>query len=90
MMSVNCSHTMHTVIKFVIFLSRSHNIFIFKHKITWGLKQSVNVFFLANSFVNPLVYTLRMKEFRKATRDWCGSASAASRSQMIEMNKVTG
>ena len=56
----------------------------------FDVKQSVNVFFLANSFVNPLVYTLRMKEFRKATRDWCGSASAASRSQMIEMNKVTG
>ena len=36
-MGVNCSYTMHTVIKFVIFLSRSHKIFIFKHKITWGL-----------------------------------------------------
>ena len=56
----------------------------------FDIKQSVNVFFYANSFVNPLVYTLRMKEFRKATRDWCGSANAASRSQMIEMNKVTG
>ena len=56
----------------------------------FDIKQSVNVFFFANSFVNPLVYTLRMKEVKKATRDCCGSASAASRSQMIEMNKVTG
>ena len=49
-----------------------------------------NVFFYANSFVNPLVYTLRMKEFRKATRVWCSSANTASRSHIIEMNKVTG
>ena len=49
-----------------------------------------NFFFFANSFVNPLVYTLRMKEFRKVTRVWCGSANTASRSQIIEMNKVTG
>ena len=52
--------------------------------------QSLFVFFYANSFVNPLVYTLRIKEFRKATRIWCGSANTASRSQMIEMNRVTG
>ena len=32
------------------------------------IQQSVNFFFFANSFVNPIVYTLRMKEFRKATR----------------------
>ena len=50
------------------------------------IQESLNVFFYANSFVNPLVYTLRMKEFRKATRYWCGSANTASRSQMIEMN----
>ena len=56
----------------------------------FDIQQSFNFFLFANSLVNPLVYTLRMKEFRKATRDWCGSASAASRSQMIEMNKVTG
>ena len=56
----------------------------------FDIQQSLNVFFYANSFVNPLVYTLRMKEFRKATRVWCGSANRASRSQMIEMNKVTG
>ena len=56
----------------------------------FDIQQSLNVFLFANCFVNPLVYTLRMKEFRKAARDWCGSANTASRSQMIEMNKVTG
>ncbi|XP_044171063.1 neuromedin-U receptor 1-like [Acropora millepora] len=56
----------------------------------FGIRQSINVFFYANSFVNPIVYTLRMKEFRKATRVWCSSANTASRCQMIEMNKMTG
>ena len=56
----------------------------------FGIEESINVFFYANSFVNPLVYTLRMKEFRKATRVWCGAANTASRSQIIEMNKMTG
>ena len=55
----------------------------------FDIRQSLYVFFFTNSFVNPLVYTLRMKEFRKATRIWCGSANTASRSQIIEMNKVT-
>ncbi|XP_067052819.1 neuromedin-U receptor 1-like [Acropora muricata] len=55
-----------------------------------GIRESSNVFLYANSFVNPLVYSLRMKEFRKATRVWCGPANTASRSQIIEMNKVTG
>ena len=56
------------------------------------IKQSFFFCFYANSFVNPLVYTLRMKGFRKATRVlvWCGSANAVSGSQIIEMNKVTG
>ncbi|XP_044171057.1 neuropeptide FF receptor 2-like [Acropora millepora] len=56
----------------------------------FGIEESINVFFYANSFVNPLVYTIRMKEFRKATKVWCCSANTASRSQIIEMNKVTG
>ncbi|XP_044171061.1 galanin receptor type 1-like [Acropora millepora] len=55
----------------------------------FNIQESFNVFFYANSFVNPLVYTLRMKEFRKATRVWCGSANTASRSQVIELNKMT-
>ena len=53
------------------------------------IQQSLNVFFYANSFVNPLVYTLRMKEFRKATRICGGSVYPVDQSQIIEMNKVT-
>ncbi|XP_067053888.1 alpha-1A adrenergic receptor-like [Acropora muricata] len=34
----------------------------------FNIQESLNVLIYANSFVNPLVYTLRMKEFRKATR----------------------
>ena len=56
----------------------------------FDIQQSLNVFFFANSFVNPLVYTLRMKEFRKAIKVWCGSANTVGQSQMIEMNKMTG
>ena len=56
----------------------------------FDIQQSLNVFLYANSFVNPLVYTLRMKEFRKGIRVFCGSANTVSRSQIIEMNKVTG
>ena len=56
----------------------------------FGIRESFNVCFYANSFVNPLVYSLREKEFRKAARVWCGSANTACRSQIIEMNKVTG
>ena len=55
----------------------------------FDIEQLLNVFFYANSFVNPLVYTLRLKEFRKATRVWCGSANTVRRSQIIELNKLT-
>ena len=56
----------------------------------FDIQQSLNVVFYANSFVNPIVYTLRMKEFREAKRIWCGLANTIRRSQIIEMNKVTG
>ena len=56
----------------------------------FDIQQSLNVVFYANSFVNPIVYTLRMKEFREAKIIWCGSANTIRRSQIIEMNKVTG
>ena len=59
-------------------------------ELQFDIQQSVLVFLYANSVVNPLVYTLRMKQFRKATRVWCGSANTASRSQTMELNKVTG
>ena len=62
----------------------------FSAEAKFDIWQSVLYFCYFKSFVNPLVYTLRMKEFRKATRVWCGPANTASRSQIIEMNKVTG
>ncbi|XP_068723330.1 kappa-type opioid receptor-like [Montipora capricornis] len=36
-----------------------------------NIQQSVNVLFYANSFVNPIVFTLRMQEFRKAALIRC-------------------
>ena len=45
----------------------------------FDIQQSFNFIFYANSFVNPLVYTLRMKNFRKATRICCHSVNTASR-----------
>ena len=59
---------------------------------SFDIKQSTVFFCFANSFVNPLVYTLRMKEFINGARVWCGSANinTASQSQIIEMNKVNG
>ncbi|XP_067052804.1 histamine H2 receptor-like [Acropora muricata] len=64
----------------------------FSAEAKFDIIQSMLFFFYANSFVNPLVYTLRMKEFRKGARVWCGSANInrASRSQIIEMNNLTG
>ena len=63
----------------------------FSAEAEFDIKQSVLFFCYANSFVNPFVYTLRMKEFREGARVWCGSANinTPSRSQIIEMNKVT-
>ena len=64
----------------------------FSAEAEFDIKQSVLFFCYANSFVNPFVYTLRMKEFREGARVWCGSANIntpPSRSQIIEMNKVT-
>ena len=61
----------------------------FSAETNFNIVEVVNVSLYANSFVNPLVYTLRMKEFRKATRVWCGSANTASRGQIIEMNQMT-
>ena len=52
----------------------------------FDIKQLFIFLLYANSFINPLVYTLRMKEFRKATRVWCGLVNTVSRSQIIEMN----
>ena len=44
----------------------------------FNIQESFHVLMYANSFVNPLVYTLGMKEFRRATRVCCSSANTAS------------
>ena len=54
----------------------------------FNIMESLNVFFYANSFVNPLIYTLRMKEFRNATRFWCDSENSASKSEIIQMKRL--
>ena len=54
----------------------------------FNILESLNASFYANSFVNPLIYTLRMKEFRNATRFWCDSENSASKSQIIQMKRL--
>ncbi|XP_015750509.1 PREDICTED: neuromedin-U receptor 1-like [Acropora digitifera] len=75
-----------------IFVKVSTKVIGLSYEAEFDIKHSTLFFCFANSFVNPLVYTLRMKEFRKGARVWCGSANinTANRSQIIEMNKVTG
>ena len=75
---------------FHIVLELSTRLRSFSAEAKFNIRQLFTVFLYVNSFVNPLVYTLRMKEFRKATRVWCSSANTASRSQIIEMNQMTG
>ena len=57
------------------FLQISTRLSGFSTEAKFDIKQSMLFFCYANSFVNPLVYTLRMKEFRKGARVWCGSAN---------------
>ncbi|XP_068722848.1 allatostatin-A receptor-like isoform X1 [Montipora capricornis] len=56
-----------------------------------NIHQSINVLFYANSFVNPLIYTLRMQEFRKAVRIWCRKTSERQRQsfQMSSISRIT-
>ena len=77
---------------FYTFLKISARVGGFFAEAEFDIRQSMFFFCYANSFVNPLVYTLRMKEFRKGARVWCDSTNiiTASRSQIIEMNDLTG
>ena len=54
----------------------------------FNIRQSVSIFFYANSFVNPIVYTLRMQEFRNAALIRCHKSSEPQR-QSLQMNFVT-
>ncbi|XP_068707920.1 neuropeptide FF receptor 2-like [Montipora foliosa] len=53
-----------------------------------NIRQSVEVLFYANSFVNPIVYTLRMQEFRNAALIRCHKSTEPQR-QSLQMNRVT-
>ena len=54
----------------------------------FNIHQSVLVLFFANSFVNPIVYTLRMQEFRNAALIRCRKRIEPQR-QSLQMNCVT-
>ena len=55
-----------------IFVKVSTKVIGLSDEAEFDIKHSTLFFCFANSFVNPLVYTLRMKEFRKGARVWCG------------------
>ena len=55
---------------------------------SFNIRQSVSVLFYANSFVNPIVYTLRMQEFRNAALIRCHKITEPQR-QSLQMNCVT-
>ncbi|XP_068707304.1 neuropeptide FF receptor 2-like [Montipora foliosa] len=57
-------------------------------KAIFNIRQSVHVLFFANSFVNPIVYTLRMQEFRNAALMRCNK-STEPQHQSLQMNRVT-
>ncbi|XP_068733171.1 allatostatin-A receptor-like [Montipora capricornis] len=54
---------------------------------SFNIRQSVSVLFYANSFVNPIVYTLRMQEFRNAALIRCHNITEPQR-QSLQMNCV--
>ena len=56
-------------------------------KALFNIHQSVNIFFYANSFVNPIVYTLRMLEFRNAALIRCHKSTEPQR-QSLEMTLI--
>ena len=55
---------------------------------SFNILQSVSVLFYANSLVNPIVYTLRMQEFRNAALIRCHKITEPQR-QSLKMNCVT-
>ena len=57
-------------------------------KALFNILHSANVLFYANSFVNPIVYSLRMQEFRNAALIRCHKSTEPQR-QSLQMNRVT-
>ena len=52
-----------------------------------NIKESATVLFYANSFVNPIVYTLRMQEFRNAALIRCQKSTEPQR-QSLQMTLI--
>ena len=56
-------------------------------KAKFNVKESVTVLFYANSFVNPIVYTLRIQEFRNAALIRCHKSTEPQR-QSLQMTLI--
>ena len=56
-------------------------------KVRFNIHQSVTVLFYANSFVNPIVYTLRMQEFWNAALIRCHKSTEPQR-QSLQMTLI--
>ncbi|XP_068712143.1 melanocortin receptor 4-like [Montipora foliosa] len=57
-------------------------------KALFNIYHSISVLFYANSFVNPIIYTLRMRDFRNAALIRCHNSTEPQR-QSLQMNRVT-
>ena len=52
------------------------------------LKATVSLLYYANSIVNPLIYAIRMQEFRKAVKELCKRTAATRAFQPIELHAM--
>ena len=59
-------------------------IFVFRFKILWRFYEIVNVLNYSNTFVNPIVYALRIPEFRQSLGLCCFRRQAAINMELIE------
>ena len=50
------------------------------------ITQSLTLLYYTNSIVNPLIYAIRMQEFRKAVKEICKRTAATRAVQPIELN----
>ena len=72
---------------YVVLGVRKSNTLLSK-KAIFNIRNSVNALLYANSFVNPIVYTLRMQEFRNTALIRCHKSIEQQR-QSLQMNCVT-
>ena len=52
------------------------------------LDNTLALLYYANSIVNPLIYAIRMQEFRKAVKELCKGTAATRGAQPIELNAM--